>query len=126
MPPLVPCVCPTFVSAPGVHPLQRPINLSGLHERYLQALRGWSTAQGRRCARKHPFPLVAVTRPTRGLLPRRLSRPSKKHHRAHMHGGDVTRRAAVVLPTLLFTNRPRTHAGGSARHRLRSTRRVEP
>jgi hypothetical protein len=124
MPPLVPCVCPTFVSAPGVHLLQTPINLSGLHGRYLQARRGWSTAQGRRCAREHPFPLVAVTRPTRGLLPRRLSRPSKKHHRAHMHGGDVTRRAAVVLPTLLFTDLPLTYAGGPACHRSRSARRA--
>ncbi len=61
MPPLVPCVCPTFVSAPGVHLPQTPLNRSGLHERYLQARRGWSTAQGRRCAREHQFPLVAVT-----------------------------------------------------------------
>ncbi len=61
MPPLVPCVCPTFVSAPGVHLLQTPLNLSGLHGRYLQARREWSTAQGRRCAREHQFPLVAVT-----------------------------------------------------------------
>ena len=46
---------------------------------------------------------------------------SKKVHHVRMQLHHGARLAAVVLPTLPFTNRTITHAVGPARHRLRST-----